>query len=147
MGKSRYVKRPMGNPVDQFSMYVGVQHTDLSGRLFVAVPMFWASTGWENLVRAVGRPIDWLMMQPVKYPVAHVTLDHFKALSLGDQITVTTGVTEVGSRSVHIECLVHREGESAPSTVVRRIAVATGHGGDGLPAEDWVRAMAPAASG
>lgn len=129
-------------PADHYTTYVPLSCTDAFAVLYWGAPVIWAQTGYENLMRAVGHPLEEMLSLEWDIPVVHTEIDYHLPLHLGDRIEVETCVTEVGNRSVHMETRVFREGMLALRLM--RIHVSARRAGGPAPLPDWLRKLGPA---
>lgn len=129
-------------PADRYTTYVPLSCTDAFAVLYWGAPVIWAQTGYENLMRAVGHPLEEMLGLEWDIPVVHTEIDYHLPLHLGDRIEVETRVTEVGNRSVRMETRVLREGMLALRLM--RIHVSARRAGGPAPLPDWLRKLGPA---
>lgn len=124
--------------VDEFQLRVSLTDTDAAGVIYVSSPARWAQVGFENLMRALGHPLEDLLQRDHHYPVVNLTIDHRSPLTLATPITVRTGVTRVGQRSVEVLSLISDQHGSLCCSV-KRVCVAKSRTGKDVTAEAWFK--------
>lgn len=128
---------------DRYSTYVSLPDTDAFTVLYWGAPVDWAQSGYENLMRTIGHPIEEALHQDWDIPVANMVIEYYQPLRLGDRIDVETSVVEVGNRSMRMESRVLRE-DGSIAVRVARVHVAVKRAGGAAQLPDWLRALGPA---
>jgi acyl-CoA thioesterase FadM len=128
--------------VDRFTTFVTLQHTDAVGVLFAASPMSWAQLGFENLLRAAGRPLETVLWSDVHYPIAKLQIEHCRRLVVGVEIDVETYVERVGNRSIEFRTDIRVSETGELACFVSRVGVAVAQDHSPATVEPWLRALA-----
>lgn len=83
---------------------VRLHDTDAAGLLFFAHQFFYAHDIYEDLLRAIGLPMEHLLAQGDFFvPIVHAESQYLRGLAVGEELEATVAVAHVGNTSYTLE--------------------------------------------
>jgi len=109
----------------EYTYTIRLSDTDAAGRIFFAAAGRIAHDAWETWMETKGLPIAGIIRDAAwGLPVVQSATEFHKPLALGDRITITTRVAQVGRRSVTFSHQLHRaDGSVAARVTMTHVAV------------------------
>jgi 1,4-dihydroxy-2-naphthoyl-CoA hydrolase len=90
---------------------VRLHDTDAAGLLFFAHQFFYAHDVYEELLRAIGLPMESLLEEEDFFvPIVHAESQYLRGLSVGQEVEISVAVSSLGNTSYTLEYELRNSG-------------------------------------